>query len=450
MTNRMSISRELFPDTVAVELYGNNTLSTSSQKEISPLDTSAVGTPSGKVFLSSTSALDDYTVLDPATAYVNTFVVTSAATVTEGPKNITLKTNSGVVGTNAAITDTMTTAQVAAALRATTLAGYTISGENSTVIVTSNTTGNSVILVELDLGTDVVFTYTESEVNGTFAGGSHKEIGAYTFDDFRLVAGTMTIRFNDELPIVPIELTGSETVTEIYDLIVAATPASHLSINHNTGALLEIGSITAESNTLTISIEPGITGVVVTEVEYQVGTNPIPEGSTGAWTVEIKGITTQGKVVKELLTLNGQTQVESANLYSSVISASVISAGTGNVNAGKIYVGTETATLGVPTTGYLMIPIGYNTSVGTAYSVPITYESWIEKIDFFNPTASEILTVRIMSDYTVVKEFKVGAGVSSIEFIYPVKVSGRVSLSAQSTSTTPTVTANISGLMVRK
>jgi hypothetical protein len=445
----MSISRELFPETAAIDLYGSATLATSSMKEISPLDTTSVGSPSGKVYLSSTSALDDYTVLTAATAYVDTVTITSSAVVTEGPKNIKFKTNSGVIGSNATITDSMTTAQIATALRATTLAGYTITGSNSDIIITCNTTGNSIVLIELDLGTDVVFTYSESIVNGKFAGSSYKEKGSYTFDVTSLVAGTMNIRFNDELPSVPIELDGSETVTEIYDLIVAATPASHLSINYASGSLLEIGSITSEVNTLKILISPGVTGIVVTEVDYQEGVDPVPIGSTGAWTVEIKGIKTDGLIIKEIMTLNGTEQVESVNSFSSIIYTKVVSAGTGNTNAGKIYLGSSGAVSGKPNLGYTIIPIGYNINVGTSFTVPSTHECMIEKIDFINPTASEILTVRLMSDYTILKEFKVGGGQTSIMFDYPIKVEGRVSLTAQSTSTTPTVTANIEGVIYK-
>jgi hypothetical protein len=336
----MSIVRGLFSDSVAIDLYGSKSLATGSMKEITLLDTSATGTPSSSVFVSSTSA-EDLHIKVEGSAYTNTFTITSAATVVEGPKDIYLKTST-VDGTSASITDEMTAEQVAAALRATTLEGFTITGTGAEVIVTSNI-NSSTDAVDLELGTDVTLTFTEDPTAGV----------------------------DDTL-------------------------------------------------------------------------------GTGAWTVELKGITTVGNISKEVISLNGQTQVESTLEYSSIIYVKVLTAGSANSNVGKIYVGTETATLGVPTTGYAMISIGYNTSTGCVYTVPSMFDSFIERIDFVNPTASEILTVRIMSDYTVVKEFKVGAGVSSIEFIYPVKVSGRVSLSAQSTSTTPTVTANISGLMVRK
>ena len=550
MTNRMSIARDLFPDTVGVDLCGAVALSTSSFKELTPLDTNTVAAPEGTVFVSSTSDADDLTTgsvqeqltetyimpsgeLAPATPRTITYTLTGVAV---GTAEISLSTTLGTVGSaTVSVTEGMTAEQIAAAVRAVTLDGFTVSGDDAVVVITKDVVGNTIDQAEMNIDTEGVITIVSDVEDGTYEGGSKKEYYALSFDVTSIVAGTMVAYFNSETG-VDIVLDGTEDAVGVIGKVVAVCPETHTASNMLNQAVLITHKI-AQANVIHISIDPGTTGVVVDVLAYEDGVDPTPDslipgnisvfynsetptlvaidgteadlaaiyekialsvptgytathvdeivitktaaeanviplsidlgttgltvdsstlipgkdevGSTGAWTVQLKGISTEGKKVSEVITMNGQEQVESVNEYSSVLSATVLTTGTGLTNAGDIYVGTEGATTGKPDVGHLMISTGYGLSSGSTFDVPVTHDCYIETLSVFNP-ADEVVTVRLMSDSVVLKEMKVGLGTNEIEFIYPVQAKGHVAISAKSTSTTPTVTANISGLMVRK
>src|SRR5210317_2657610 len=69
---------------------------------------------------------------------------------------------------------------------------------------------------------------------------------------------------------------------------------------------------------------------------------------TGARTVQIVGLDGDYNEISETIILNGQTAVTTTNSFLRVNRGVVLTAGSGGVNAGIIYVGTGTVTLGVP------------------------------------------------------------------------------------------------------
>jgi hypothetical protein len=73
---------------------------------------------------------------------------------------------------------------------------------------------------------------------------------------------------------------------------------------------------------------------------------------TGARTVLISGLDGSYNEISETITMNGQTPVTTSNSYLRVNRALVLTAGSGGVNAGIIYVGTGTVTSGVPANKY--------------------------------------------------------------------------------------------------
>lgn len=368
MTNRHSIAKDLFPDSMAVDLSGSATLSTSTFTEIQNIDTSSVSSPSGKVFVSSSSATDDVGI----------------STSTEGYNEVDF--GGTIVGST--VISTL--------------------GISATTYYVSSTTGAKPLVQGDDLAVPFDGSYgfsPSSTVEDVLAFFTANDPGA-----------TWTI-VNGDIRVTSKNPAGPSSCLQLF------TP-------NGTGFF--------ESMTGFVKYKDPVDGETVIT------------GGTGARSIEIKGITIDGKKSKENILLDGQTQVESALEYSSIISAKVLTAGSNNTNAGEIYIGSSGAVSGKPNVGYLMIPVGYNTQQTTSFTVPSTYDGSIEHIEFFNPTPSEVLTIRLCDDYLVLKEFKVGAGQTSIEFTYPIQANGRVTLQAKSTSTTPSVTASIAGVLVKR
>jgi len=98
---------------------------------------------------------------------------------------------------------------------------------------------------------------------------------------------------------------------------------------------------------------------------------------TGARTVLFTGINGDGGERTETLTLNGQTAVTTTYTYTEVQSMTVISAGSGEKNAGQIYLGTGTVTSGVPANVYGHIAVGENQSLMGHITVPLGYKGYI-------------------------------------------------------------------------
>jgi hypothetical protein len=98
---------------------------------------------------------------------------------------------------------------------------------------------------------------------------------------------------------------------------------------------------------------------------------------TGARTVLFTGINGDGTERTETLTLNGQTAVTTTYEYTEVQSMTVVSAGSGEKNAGQIYLGTGTVTSGVPANVYGHIAVGENQSLMGHITVPLGYTGYL-------------------------------------------------------------------------
>jgi hypothetical protein len=98
---------------------------------------------------------------------------------------------------------------------------------------------------------------------------------------------------------------------------------------------------------------------------------------TGARTVLIQGLDANYNEISEVVTLNGQTAVTTANSYLRVNYAMVVTAGSGKSAAGDIYIGTGTVTAGVPATVYDLIKFNYNDTVTGHYTVPAGHTAYL-------------------------------------------------------------------------
>jgi hypothetical protein len=103
---------------------------------------------------------------------------------------------------------------------------------------------------------------------------------------------------------------------------------------------------------------------------------------TGARTLEIQGLDADYVEQSEVVLLNGQTKVESANAYLRVFRAKALTAGAGEGNAGKIYIydTADTPVGGVPPTATrIMATIvgGYGQTQMALYTIPAGYSGFL-------------------------------------------------------------------------
>jgi len=149
---------------------------------------------------------------------------------------------------------------------------------------------------------------------------------------------------------------------------------------------------------------------------------------TGARTVEIFGLDGNYEKASETITLSGLTEVSTTNSYLRVFRAIVRSSGSGNTNAGQIYVGTGTVTLGVPANIYTTIGDIEGQTLQALYTVPANHTAYMYQLSasmFGN--ANVFVTVRLMmrefGEILVTKDkFTVSRGEVLVPHDWPVKI----------------------------
>lgn len=97
---------------------------------------------------------------------------------------------------------------------------------------------------------------------------------------------------------------------------------------------------------------------------------------TGARTVRITGLDADYNVLSEIVTLNGTTPVDTVAQFRRVHTATVLTAGSGGVNAGIITIRHTTTTANV----FVTIPVGRNQSNCSGYTVPAGYTAYMRKM----------------------------------------------------------------------
>lgn len=154
-----------------------------------------------------------------------------------------------------------------------------------------------------------------------------------------------------------------------------------------------------------------------------------PDG-TGALTVSITGLDLNGRILTETAALNGQTAVTLANTYWRINEFKVLTAGSGGVNAGILYLGSGTVTSGVPAVKNSAIGAGLNKALSAIYTVPGGYQAAITKLRWEASAAGQVrlytreygATVFTLQRETVVTATVWGA---EIAFDVPIVVGAR-------------------------
>jgi len=118
-------------------------------------------------------------------------------------------------------------------------------------------------------------------------------------------------------------------------------------------------------------------------------------GGTGALTVRITGLDDNGDAQTNDVTMDGQTEVATADTFSAVFQITVLTTGSNNANTGIIYVGTGTFTAGVPAVRMLSMDIGFNVSLSAYYVVPTGKTFFLRQFIFTIQTSNKDAAITI-------------------------------------------------------
>jgi len=175
---------------------------------------------------------------------------------------------------------------------------------------------------------------------------------------------------------------------------------------------------------------------------------------TGARTVELFGLDGDYNEINEVVTLNGQTAVNTTQSYLRINRMVVRSAGSGGYNAGIIYAGTGTVTTGVPANIYATINgDGTNQTLMALWTVPAGYTGYLMQYDVSNGTTSNTPAVCKMTlvarpygevfQSKDVKSLTTGMHIENT-LIVPVKFTEKTDIEVRAVSSSASVTFDIS------
>lgn len=132
--------------------------------------------------------------------------------------------------------------------------------------------------------------------------------------------------------------------------------------------------------TITTAVAAGATYVYPTSasvMKVSSGSANDTSAGTGARTILVVGLDANYVSQSEIVTLNGQTQVTTTNSYLRITYTELLTTGSGNAQAGIIYIGTGSATAGVPATIYWQSETSYNNFSFAGFTVPAGYTAYI-------------------------------------------------------------------------
>jgi len=176
---------------------------------------------------------------------------------------------------------------------------------------------------------------------------------------------------------------------------------------------------------------------------------------TGARTVQLYGLDADYNEINELVTLNGQTVVNTTQSFLRINRMVVRSAGSGGANAGVIYAGTGTVTTGVPANVYASVNgvTGANQSLMSLWTVPAGYTAYMLQYDVSNGTTSNtpavcklILAVRPYGEVFQSKDVKSLTTGMHVEetFALPLKIEEKSDIEVRAISSSSSVDFDIS------
>ena len=158
---------------------------------------------------------------------------------------------------------------------------------------------------------------------------------------------------------------------------------------------------------------------------------------TGARSILLEGLDTDYREISEVVALNGQTAVSTVKQYRRINRMAVASAGSGEANAGHIYIGSGVVTAGVPAVVYNLIDVGYNTSTTAHYTVPANHTAYLSEgvITVGQPGGSNEVIGRLLSAGTdgiryTAAIVALNNGSVNYNFQYPIRIPEKTDIEA--------------------
>jgi hypothetical protein len=158
---------------------------------------------------------------------------------------------------------------------------------------------------------------------------------------------------------------------------------------------------------------------------------------TGARTVYVEGLDANHEEISEIVTLNGQTAVLTAQSFLHINNAYVATAGSGLSAAGDIYFGTGVVTAGVPATVYDLIKFDYNQRITGSYTVPAGFTAYLAQGLFSAgqpggnaQVSGRLLTVGQDGVRRTAAITTVNNGTADYAFEYPIRIPEKTTLEA--------------------
>jgi hypothetical protein len=191
-----------------------------------------------------------------------------------------------------------------------------------------------------------------------------------------------------------------------------------------------------------------------TVLKVSSGSTDDTSAGTGARTVELFGLDGDYNEISEVVTLNGQTAVNTTQSYLRINRMIVRSAGSGGANAGIIYAGTGTVTSGVPANIYATINgDGSNQTLMALWTIPAGYTGYLMQYDVSNGTTSNtpavctlFLVARPYGEVFQTKDIKSLTTGMHIEntLVIPVEFAEKTDIEVRAISSSASVTFDIS------
>jgi len=162
----------------------------------------------------------------------------------------------------------------------------------------------------------------------------------------------------------------------------------------------------------------------------------------GARTVVITGVDGNYDVISEIIILNGQTPVNTVNLYFRINGLAVSSGGSNGTASGTIYAGDGVVTAGVPATVFDQIPVGWNTRQTATYTVPAGYTAYTgySRLTFGQASGTNAVWGRVtITGTNGVKMATVSAvannGIVEFNPVYPIRIPEKTLIMAEAMGT---------------
>jgi hypothetical protein len=179
---------------------------------------------------------------------------------------------------------------------------------------------------------------------------------------------------------------------------------------------------------------------------------------TGARTIFILGVNGTGGYTSEVVTLNGQTAVNTVHAYDSIERVTVLTVGSGGVNAGDINIGTGTVTSGVPATIYGQVYVGENNSLMGHWTCPAGHTGYMisGSLSSSTETGANYITgrLKLRGADEVIRTAAIVTMANSyanFDFDYPIKINAGecVTATVKSTANNEVVSSYFQILLVK-